>query len=91
MASARRFQFARGSSGRELSALHEPLREISLMTVPEVAGVLRTSSQAVYAMIEHGPLPGVLRINRRVLFNGGVLLDWLGQKSRAIAEGVNRR
>jgi predicted DNA-binding transcriptional regulator AlpA len=52
-----------------------------LMTVAEVGTFLRTSRKAIYAMIERGQLPGVIRINRRVLVDQCVLLDWLRQKS----------
>ena len=53
----------------------------SLLTPTEVAGLLRTSKKAVYAMIERGQLPGVVRIRRRVLVREDALLDWLRQKS----------
>jgi excisionase family DNA binding protein len=52
-----------------------------LLTVEEVAELLRTSRKAVYAMSERGLLPGVTRIGRRVLFRRDVLLHWLRQKS----------
>ncbi len=52
-----------------------------LLTVVEVASVLRTSRKAVYAMIERRQLPGVVRIGRRVLVRSDELLDWLRQKS----------
>lgn len=38
-----------------------------LMTVPEVAAFLRTTAKAVYARIERGLLPGVVRDGRRLL------------------------
>jgi excisionase family DNA binding protein len=53
----------------------------TLLLVPEVAELLRTTSGAVYAMIERGQLPGVVRIRRRVLIDENALLHWLGQKS----------
>jgi excisionase family DNA binding protein len=53
----------------------------SLLLVSEVATLLRTSSKAVYAMIERGLLPGVVRIGRRVLIQRDDLLHWLRQKS----------
>jgi excisionase family DNA binding protein len=55
--------------------------EPSLLLVSEVATLLRTSPKAVYAMIERGLLPGVVRIGRRVLIRRDDLLHWLGQKS----------
>jgi excisionase family DNA binding protein len=50
-----------------------------LLTVPEVADLLRTSRMAVYAMIERGQLPGVTRIGRRVLVRSDALVEWLDQ------------
>jgi excisionase family DNA binding protein len=88
MASARRTQPPCAFAGRGLPATDEPLSATDLpMTVPEVARVLRTSPKAIYTMIERGQLPGVLRINRRVLVNRGALLDWLRQKSTPSLEG----
>lgn len=52
-----------------------------LLTVDEVAALLRTTRKAVYVMLERGLLPGVTRIGRRVLFRTDDLLDWLRQKS----------
>ena len=52
-----------------------------LLTVPEVADLLRTTTKGVYAMVERALLPGVIRIGRRVLIRSGVLVDWLRQKS----------
>ena len=53
----------------------------ALMTSSEVAEFLRTTRKAVYAMVERGQLPGVIRVGRRVLFEQQALLNWLGQKS----------
>ncbi len=52
-----------------------------LLTGSEVAARLRTSRKAVYAMVERGQIPGIVRIGRRVLFREQALLDWLRQKS----------
>jgi excisionase family DNA binding protein len=54
----------------------------TLLTPSDVATLLRTSKKAVYAMIERGQLPGVVRIGRRVLVRQDSLVDWLGQKSQ---------
>jgi excisionase family DNA binding protein len=58
-----------------------------LLTPNEVAASLRTSRKAVYAMIERGQLPGIVRIGRRVLVREDALLDWLRQKSTPSLEG----
>jgi excisionase family DNA binding protein len=54
---------------------------VVLLTPQEVAVALRTSRKAIYAMIERDPLPGIVRIGRRVLVRQDALLDWLRQKS----------
>lgn len=51
-----------------------------LLTVDDVANMLRTTRRAVYAMVERRQLPGVIRIRRRVLFRTDDLLEWLDQK-----------
>jgi excisionase family DNA binding protein len=58
-----------------------------LLTVAEVASVLRTTPKGVYAMVERGLLPGVTRVGRRVLIRSADLLDWLRQKSTPSPEG----
>ncbi len=50
-----------------------------LMTVDEVATLLRTTRAAVYAMVERRKVTGVVRLGRRVLFRSDDLLDWLDQ------------
>ena len=52
----------------------------TLLTVKEVAVLLRTSPASIYAMVERGQLPGVIRIGRRLLFRRDALVDWLDQK-----------
>ena len=63
--------------GRNVSASRIPV----LLTPQEVAGLLRTSKGAVYAMAERAQLPGIVRIGRRLLFREDALLEWLRQKS----------
>lgn len=53
---------------------------LTLLTIEDVARVLRTSRGAVYAMAARGQLPGLTRIGRRVLIRADALLDWLDQK-----------
>jgi excisionase family DNA binding protein len=52
-----------------------------LLTADEAADLLRTTRRAIYAMVERGQLPGVVRVRRRVLFRSDALLHWLEQKS----------
>ena len=51
-----------------------------LLTVDEVAHALRTTRKAVYALIERGHLPGVVRVGRRILVRQAALLQWLQEK-----------
>ncbi len=51
-----------------------------LLTVDEAADLLRTTRRAIYAMVERGQLPGVVRVRRRVLLRTDALLNWLEQK-----------
>ncbi len=50
-----------------------------LLTVDEVARLLRTTRKAVYAMAERGQLPGVTYVRRRLLVRSDYLLEWLHQ------------
>lgn len=59
----------------------------TLLTIDDVACVLRTSRGAVYAMAARGQLPGLTRIGRRVLIRGDALLDWLDQKRAPSPDG----
>ena len=48
-----------------------------LLTVDEVATLLRTSRGAIYTMAERARLPGVRRVGRRLLVCRDTLLKWL--------------
>ena len=61
-----------------------------LMTVAEVADLLRTSPKAVYAMVAREQLPGVRRIGRNLRFRRDALLDWLDQKSAPSPKELRR-
>ena len=61
--------------------------ESVLLTVSEVADVLRTSRKAIYAMIERGQLPGLRRIGRRVLIRRADLLHWLDHNCASSLKG----
>ena len=50
---------------------------LNLLTVDEVAVVLRTTRVAVYAQVARGQIPGVTRLGRRLLFRTEDLVDWL--------------
>jgi excisionase family DNA binding protein len=57
-----------------------------LLTTADVAALLRTSRKAIYALVERGQLPGIIRLGRRVLVREDALLDWLRQKSQPSLE-----
>jgi excisionase family DNA binding protein len=52
-----------------------------LLTVAEVADLLRTTRGAIYALAERRQLPGVTRIGRRLLFRHDALIKWLDHNS----------
>lgn len=49
-----------------------------LLTADDLAGLLRTTRTAVYALVERGQVQGVVRIGRRMLFRRDEVLTWLG-------------
>ena len=61
-----------------------------LLTATDVADLLRTSRNAVYAMVERDQLPGVTRVGRRLRFRRDTLLDWLDQKSAPLPKESRR-
>lgn len=52
-----------------------------LLTVDELAELLRTTPQAVYVAAARAQLPGKVRIGRRLLFRRDEVLAWLGLAS----------
>lgn len=58
----------------------------ALLTTSEVAELLRTTRKAIYAMVERGQLPGVVRLGRRLLLRKDARLDFLSQKSEPSLE-----
>jgi len=62
----------------------------TLLTVDDVADLLRTTRRAVYAMVERRQLPGIVRIGRRVLVRADELLHWLNQKSASSLRSEQR-
>ena len=61
-----------------------------LLTMNEVASLLRTSRKAIYAMVERDQLRGVVRLGRRLLVRRDDLLCWLDER-RAASPGGTRR
>lgn len=65
-----------GSHDLELQNAPLPL----LLKVDEAAAVLRVTLKAVYAMVERGQMPGVIRYGTRVRIRSRDLLDSANQK-----------
>jgi excisionase family DNA binding protein len=61
-----------------------------LLTIDEVAALLRTTRKAVYAMAERAQLPGLTRIGRRLLVRRDDLLLWLDERRAASPGGLRR-
>lgn len=80
---------ARSRPGLARPVLRQPLVPF-LLTVDEVADALRTTRKAVYALIERGHLPGVVRVRRRVLVRQTALLQWLQEKGAPSLEETER-
>ena len=66
------------SDGSEPAALPNDYAALPLLlTVDEVAALLRTSRGAIYTMAERAKLPGVRHVGRRLLVCRDTLLKWL--------------
>ena len=50
-----------------------------VLTVDEVAVILRVDRKTAYAVIAEGALPGVRRFGRCIRVSRDALLDWLGR------------
>lgn len=59
-----------------------------LLTVAEVAEALRTTTKAIYTMVERDQLPGVHRIGRRVLVSQPALVRWLEERGAPSPRGA---
>jgi excisionase family DNA binding protein len=62
----------------------------TLLTVDEVAALLRTSRRAIYVMVERRQIPGVIRLQRRLLFRDDQLVHWLEQKSAPLPKELRQ-
>ncbi len=51
-----------------------------LLTVHDVAALLRTTPKAIYIMVERRQISGVVRIGKRLLFRRDDVLRWLAEK-----------
>ena len=58
-----------------------------LLTVAEVATVLRTTREAVYKLVERGQVPGVIRLRKRVLVERESLVHWVHQNRTPSSAG----
>ena len=61
-----------------------------LLTVEEVAALLRTTRKAIYTRIERGLLPGVVRDGRRILLERDDVLQWIAERRTASPGGPRR-
>ena len=50
-----------------------------LLTVAEVATLLRVERKTVYALVSSGELPGARRLGRVIRFHRGAVLRWLAE------------
>jgi excisionase family DNA binding protein len=51
----------------------------SVLTVDEVAGLLRVNRKTVYELISRGEIPGARRLGRALRFSREAVLEWLRQ------------
>lgn len=50
-----------------------------VLTVPELAQLLRIGRNSAYEAIQRGEIPGVVRIGRTVRVSKATVLRWMGQ------------
>jgi predicted DNA-binding transcriptional regulator AlpA len=58
----------------------------ALADVADVASWLHTTKKAIYAMVERRQLPGVIRVQRRILFDRAALVTWIEQRRAVSSE-----
>lgn len=58
------------------------MTDLELLTVTEVASLLRTTPEAIYARIDRGSPPvGYFRDGRRILFVKAKLVAWIEEQT----------
>ncbi len=57
-----------------------------VLTVPEAAALLRVDRKSLYASIERGEVPGVVRVGRSIRLSRPALLKWLGVGTESALE-----
>lgn len=65
----------------EVTSRHAAKLPPPLMTVEELALLLRTSKGAVYARFARGGIPGGLRLGRTLRFDPRIIAEWLSANS----------
>jgi excisionase family DNA binding protein len=71
-----------GQAGSGDVSSHEDVKlPPPLMTVEELAVLLRTSKGAVYARFARGGIPGGLRLGRTLRFDPRIIAQWLSANS----------
>lgn len=61
-----------------------------MLTVDEVARLLRVDRKTVYEAVQRGELPGALRVGRVIRFNRDQLVGWTRQ-GRVVSDQGERR
>jgi len=70
---------ARGGASARPGAREAAEAANSVLTVDELAALLRVERKTVYAAIRRGEIPGVRRIGSVLRASRGAVLDWLAQ------------
>ena len=64
-------------AGREPSKVNATDSSSGVLTVAELAALLRTSKRTAYAAIARGDVPGVRRVGKQLRVHRGAVLAWL--------------
>ena len=77
------------SNALEDDAHEEP--QSAVLTVDELAKVLRVDRKTVYNLIARGELPGVRRLGRAVRIHRDAVLGWLAQGQGHVSRSRSHR